>query len=138
MARYRLCVLDDDGKVFSRATFTENGDDAAITVALDCFPSAQVEIWQDDRLLGKFGQRPGRHSSDPLSGCRAAECCRIVGPAGHLNGALKLVQREQIDLALLNVNLHGEKVFPVADALVTRGIRFQNWREARAPRQLRV
>jgi CheY-like chemotaxis protein len=50
--------------------------------------------------------------------------CRIVGPFGRLAQALASAQRDDIDAALLDVNLHGEQVFPVADALAVRNIPF--------------
>lgn len=50
--------------------------------------------------------------------------CRIVGPFGRLAQALKSAQEDAIDAALLDVNLHGEQVFPVADALAARNIPF--------------
>ena len=50
--------------------------------------------------------------------------CHVIGPFGRLAGALDAAEREQIDAALLDVNLHGEAVFPVADALAKRGIPF--------------
>lgn len=51
--------------------------------------------------------------------------CRCVGPAGNVAQALALLEREVVDLALLDVNLGGgERSYPVADALAARGIRF--------------
>jgi DNA-binding response OmpR family regulator len=50
--------------------------------------------------------------------------CRIVGPFGRLGAALKSAHADEIDAALLDVNLHGEMVFPVADALERRNIPF--------------
>ena len=51
--------------------------------------------------------------------------CICVGPAGSVAQALDLLEREAVDLALLDVNLGGgESSYPVADALVARGIRF--------------
>jgi CheY-like chemotaxis protein len=50
--------------------------------------------------------------------------CQIVGPFGRLSQALKSAQEDVIDAALLDVNLHGERVFPVADALAARNIPF--------------
>lgn len=51
---------------------------------------------------------------------------QIVGPAHTLDEAMDLVQRhdsgETVDAALLDIDLHGEKVFPVADALLCRGV----------------
>jgi len=47
--------------------------------------------------------------------------CTVVGPAHTLEMALKAVEAEpQIDAALLDVNLAGQPVFPVADALRAR------------------
>lgn len=49
--------------------------------------------------------------------------CTVVGPAHTLDAALKLVESEgQIDAALLDVNLAGQPVFPVADALRARHV----------------
>jgi CheY-like chemotaxis protein len=50
--------------------------------------------------------------------------CRIVGPFGRVSQALKSAREDAIDAALLDVNLHGEQVFPVADALAARNIPF--------------
>jgi len=50
--------------------------------------------------------------------------CHVVGPAAGVAEALQLLGAEQVDAAVLDVNLGGEMVFPVADALVERGIPF--------------
>jgi CheY-like chemotaxis protein len=53
------------------------------------------------------------------------ECgCIIVGPCGKVTGALEVISAEPIDLAILDVNLAGETVYPVAYALAERGIPF--------------
>lgn len=41
----------------------------------------------------------------------------VVGPAYRLEEALVLVEREQLDAAILDVNVRGESVAPVANAL---------------------
>jgi DNA-binding response OmpR family regulator len=46
----------------------------------------------------------------------------VVGPAPRLPRALELAASAGIDAALLDVNLHGEMVFPVAQVLRGRGI----------------
>jgi CheY-like chemotaxis protein len=46
--------------------------------------------------------------------------CAIVGPAARLGVALDLARNESFDLAILDVNLAGESIYPVADALVER------------------
>ncbi len=50
--------------------------------------------------------------------------CEIVGPAARVGQALAIVNAETIDLAVLDVNLNGKKSFPVADALIARGVPF--------------
>lgn len=47
----------------------------------------------------------------------------VIGPVGNLQGAIDLVCAEgEIDLAVLDLNLIGEAVFPVADRLAERGV----------------
>ena len=48
--------------------------------------------------------------------------CTVVGPASSLDEALALAQEGEIDVALLDVNLAGKPVFPVADLLRSRGV----------------
>jgi CheY-like chemotaxis protein len=49
--------------------------------------------------------------------------CAVVGPAHRLDDALDLARREGgLDVALLDVNLAGELVFAVADALREKGV----------------
>ncbi|WP_115050738.1 response regulator [Xanthomonas arboricola] len=49
----------------------------------------------------------------------------VLGPVGNVPEALSLVTSGQtIDGALLDVNVRGQPVFPVADALLARGVPF--------------
>ena len=48
----------------------------------------------------------------------------IIGPAATVNDALELIATEQIDAASLDINLGGERVYPVADALAACGVPF--------------
>lgn len=48
----------------------------------------------------------------------------VVGPFGRMDQALDAARNGQMDLALLDVNVRGEAVFPVADVLAARGIPF--------------
>ena len=49
--------------------------------------------------------------------------CSVVGPAHALEAALDLARTEvEIDAALLDVNLAGQPVFAVADALRAKGV----------------
>jgi DNA-binding response OmpR family regulator len=50
--------------------------------------------------------------------------CTIVGPYGDLAAALEAARSEVLDLAVLDINLAGEMVFPVADVLDGRGVPF--------------
>lgn len=49
--------------------------------------------------------------------------CNVIG-AGHLEQATLLARERNIDAAVLDVNLHGLRSYPVADALGARGIPF--------------
>ncbi len=48
----------------------------------------------------------------------------VVGPAHRVDSGLQLAEREQLDLAVLDVNLAGAKSFPIADRLLIRGVPF--------------
>jgi DNA-binding NtrC family response regulator len=50
--------------------------------------------------------------------------CVVVGPFARLPAALAAAQMETVDVALLDVNIAGEMVFPVAHTLEERGIPF--------------
>jgi DNA-binding response OmpR family regulator len=50
--------------------------------------------------------------------------CSVVGPAPDLDEAMSLASNADIDAALLDVNLAGKPIFPVADALKARGVPF--------------
>jgi len=49
----------------------------------------------------------------------------VIGPAPDADGALALLDQHQaIDAAVLDINLKGETVYPVADKLRARGVPF--------------
>jgi CheY-like chemotaxis protein len=48
----------------------------------------------------------------------------IAAVVPRLNEALAAVQRENFDLAILDVHLHGQNAYPVAEALIERRIPF--------------
>jgi DNA-binding response OmpR family regulator len=50
--------------------------------------------------------------------------CTTIGPCGTVETALHAVATESLDLALLDVNLSGERVYPVAAALELRHVPF--------------
>lgn len=48
----------------------------------------------------------------------------LIGPLAHLDRALQAAQHEAFDLAILDVNLNGQEIYPVAEVLMERGIPF--------------
>jgi DNA-binding response OmpR family regulator len=50
--------------------------------------------------------------------------CTVVGPYGSLGEALAAARGESMDVALLDINLAGEMVFPAAEVLAERDVPF--------------
>jgi CheY-like chemotaxis protein len=50
--------------------------------------------------------------------------CEVVGPSARLAAALEAVEKEKVDIAILDVNVAGESIYPVAEALQARSIPF--------------
>src|SRR5689334_299656 len=48
----------------------------------------------------------------------------VVGPVARLDRALEMAERQALDLALLDVDLNGKEIYPVAEALAAREIPF--------------
>lgn len=46
----------------------------------------------------------------------------VVGPVGTLTEALELVATEQLDAAVLDLNLEGAKSYPIAEKLAERDV----------------
>ena len=44
--------------------------------------------------------------------------CTVVGPASRLKMAIEMAQGDNFDIAILDVNLAGESIYPVAETLV--------------------
>jgi CheY-like chemotaxis protein len=59
-----------------------------------------------------------------MSAYLEAAGAHVVGPASNVRAALEAVEQMELDGAILDVNLRGEMAYPVADALVARGIPF--------------
>ncbi|NKF21001.1 response regulator [Solimonas marina] len=79
-----------------------------------------------DTLLGK---RVLVVEDEPLIGMLLEELLRIfgaqiVGPATHLDQALRMARFEGVDAAVLDINVDGELSYPVADVLRERGVPF--------------
>jgi len=50
--------------------------------------------------------------------------CDVVGPVARVEQGLALARTEQLAGALLDVNLAGEYCYPIAEALIVRGVPF--------------
>jgi CheY-like chemotaxis protein len=50
--------------------------------------------------------------------------CKVVGPASRLDEAIALVGDAELDCAVLDVNLGGQPIFPLADILREKGAPF--------------
>lgn len=63
--------------------------------------------------------------ADDLHGALTEAGAEVLGPMPSVSDANTFIAGESsIDAAILDINLHGEMVFPVADALRERGIPF--------------
>ena len=76
-------------------------------------PARRVLVVEDEMLLGMLLE-------DMLTDMGHV----VVGIVPRVIEALAAAQREAFDLAILDVHLNGQAVFPVADALIERGIPF--------------
>ncbi|WP_207484043.1 response regulator [Arenibaculum pallidiluteum] len=50
--------------------------------------------------------------------------CDVLGPVADLDEALRIAAGAEIDAAVLDVDVRGRPVFPLAEALAARGIGF--------------
>ncbi len=50
--------------------------------------------------------------------------CEIVGPVATVDAALAAIRGNDLDGALLDMSLHGERITPAAEELVARGVSF--------------
>ncbi|SFL61437.1 response regulator [Methylobacterium pseudosasicola] len=48
--------------------------------------------------------------------------CEVVGPAARLATALEMASQETFEIAILDVNVAGEPIYPVAEAIVQRDL----------------
>lgn len=75
----------------------------------------RVLVVEDDYLIG-----------DALSEMLQSVGAEVVGPIGWAAEALAAVEEAdfKVDIALLDVDLHGDRSYRVADALMARGVPF--------------
>jgi DNA-binding response OmpR family regulator len=50
--------------------------------------------------------------------------CKVIGPATSVRQGLNLAEKTKVNGAILDINLNGELVYPVAKALMDRNIPF--------------
>ena len=50
--------------------------------------------------------------------------CEIVGPVPTVGAAVEAIRRNELDGALLDMNLRGEHIAPAAEELLARGVPF--------------
>ena len=50
--------------------------------------------------------------------------CTVIGPVDRIEVAIELAESEPLDAALLDVNIAGNPVYPVAEVLARRGVPF--------------
>ena len=72
-----------------------------------------VLVVEDDDMLGQA-----------IGLCVEEAGYHVAGVAQSVDAALKTLRCRSVDAALLDVNLRGELVFAVADALAARGVPF--------------
>lgn len=76
-------------------------------------PAQRVLIVEDELILAMM-----------LEETLAGEGYTVIGPIGRLAGAIALARSAEIDAAVLDVNLYGEAIYPVAEVLMERGVPF--------------
>jgi CheY-like chemotaxis protein len=59
-----------------------------------------------------------------IEGMLADLGCTLVTPASTIDQAITLIDAQPFDVAMLDLNLDGEKTYPVADRLAARGVPF--------------
>jgi CheY-like chemotaxis protein len=89
------------------------GDSSRMTEASPASVKRRVLVVEDEMLIGMLLE-------DMLTDM-GHEVAAVVP---RLKDALAAVNRESFDLAVLDVHLHGESAFPVADALIAKGVPF--------------
>jgi len=87
----------------------------ALTDPTGCLRNRRVLVVEDDFLIG-----------DALSELLQGVGADVIGPIGWAAEALAMANQPNlaIDIALLDVDLHGVRSYPIADALIGRAIPF--------------
>jgi DNA-binding response OmpR family regulator len=83
-------------------------------------PAVSAELSGRRVLLVEDSPVVGPFTADLLSDLG----CDVVGPAPTMAAARELIEAEQIDAAIMDVHIRGERVFPLCDALDAKGVPF--------------
>jgi DNA-binding response OmpR family regulator len=75
--------------------------------------SLRILVVEDEMMIAFF-----------IEDCLTTLGHEVVGPASRVANAQRLVDTEAFDLALLDINVAGEEIFPVASQLKARGVPF--------------
>jgi CheY-like chemotaxis protein len=92
----------------SRGSSTKTSSKAA--VQLD---GRRILIVEDSPVVGPF-------TADLLHELG----CEVVGPAPNMAAAREMIESEDLDAALMDVHIRGERVFPLCEALAAKGVPF--------------
>jgi CheY-like chemotaxis protein len=85
-----------------------------MTLPVDALKGRRILLVEDEYFI-----------ADDLRRTIVAQGAAVVGPVGNLPEALDAVTNGgPIDGAILDINLRGEMVYPVADALKKKGVPF--------------
>ena len=85
-----------------------------MTVNLPALDGRHILVIEDEHIV-----------AEALSRCLRTCGAEIVGPAATVEQALKLLETtDQIDGALLDIDLRGIRAYAVADRLIARGVPF--------------
>ncbi|HEU4961195.1 MAG TPA: response regulator [Sphingomonas sp.] len=81
--------------------------------AQSSFAGSTILIVEDEYLI-----------ADDLARDFAGQGATVIGPFATLDDALERLDEHRPDMAVLDINLRGDAVFPLADALSARNIPF--------------
>jgi CheY-like chemotaxis protein len=85
-------------------------NDPAVTAELQ---GRRILLVEDSPVVGPF-------TADILTDLG----CVPVGPAPNMASARELIDGDQFDAAIMDVHIRGERVFPLCDLLVAKGVPF--------------
>lgn len=84
-------------------------------------PGAAVEALRDLRILVVEDEY---FLADDIARALGAVGAVVVGPVGDARKALDLATAEDFDGALIDINLHGDLIYAIADVLLDRAVPF--------------